>query len=60
MFFLKFNGREILHGAGKISHEIAKELAYKEYDKCRIKQDEKYISDFDIFMKEIDKLDKNN
>lgn len=55
--FFKFNGREILHGAVKISHEVAKELAYKEYDKFKIEQDKKYVSDFDIFMNEINKLD---
>ena len=53
--FLKFNGREILHNAGKISHEVAKELAYKEYDKFRIKQDKFYNSDFDNFMLETKK-----
>ncbi len=31
--FLKFNGRDILHDSGKITHEVAKELAYKEYYK---------------------------
>lgn len=50
--FLKFNGREILHNASKISHEIAKELAYKEYDKFKIKQDKLYNSNFDKFMLE--------
>ena len=29
---------------------------YDEYEKFRIKQDKEYISDFDIFMNEIDKL----
>ncbi len=55
--FLKFNGREILHGAGKISHEIAKELAYKEYDKFKVEQDKKYISDFDKFISEVNNLE---
>lgn len=54
--FLKFNGREILHNAGKISHEIAKELAYKEYDKFKIKQDRFYNSDFDKFILESKRL----
>lgn len=31
--FLKLNDRNILENAGRISHEIAKELAEKEYDK---------------------------
>lgn len=55
--FLKFNGREILTDSGKISQEIAKELAYKEYDKFKIEQDKKYISDFDAFVNEINKID---
>ena len=54
--FLKFNGREILHGAGKISHEVAKELAYKEYDKFKVIQDKKYISDFDKFISDINNI----
>lgn len=36
--FLQFNGKEILHNAGKISAKVAQELAYKEYDKFKIKQ----------------------
>jgi len=54
--FLKFNGRDILHGTGKISHEVAKELAYKEYDKFKIEQDKKYISDFDKFISDINNI----
>ncbi len=34
--FLQFNGKEILHSAGKISASVAKELAYKEYDKFKV------------------------
>mgnify|MGYP000257346661 CR=1 FL=1 len=45
--FLQFNGKEILHNAGKISAGVAKELAYKEYDKFKVKQDKLYKSDFD-------------
>ena len=48
--FLQFNGQEILHDAGKISHKVAQELAYKEYDKFKKKQDQLYISDFDKFI----------
>lgn len=36
--FLKFNGREILDNPGKVSHEIALELAHQEYDKYRNKR----------------------
>ena len=53
--FLQFNGREILHNSGNISHKVAQELAYKEYDKFRKKQDELLISDFDKFL-ENDKI----
>ena len=48
--FLQFNGQDILHNAGKISHKVAQELAYKEYDKFKKKQDQLYISDFDKFI----------
>ena len=46
------NGKEILHNAGKISAKVAQELAYKEYDKFKIKQDKLYKSDFDNFLNE--------
>nr|WP_245210475.1 virulence RhuM family protein [Sedimentibacter acidaminivorans] len=36
--FLKFNERDILTGAGSISHEVAKELAEKEYEKFNQKR----------------------
>lgn len=36
--FLKFNDREILTHAGRISHEMAKELAELEYDKFHAKR----------------------
>jgi hypothetical protein len=45
--FLKFNDYEILQDAGKVSAEVAKQLAEKEYDKFRVIQDRKFISDFD-------------
>ena len=48
--FLQFNGKEILHNAGKISARVAQELAYKEYDKLKVKQDKLYKSDFDNFL----------
>jgi len=51
--FLKFNGREILENAGNISNEVAKALAYKEYDKFSKKQDKLYNSDFDKFLESV-------
>jgi len=50
--FLQFNGKEILKNAGKISQKVAQELAYKEYDKFKLKQDKLYKSDFDKFINE--------
>ena len=59
--FLQFNGKEILKNAGKISQKVAQELAYKEYDKYRLKQDKLYVSDFDKFIEEIKLLeDRDN
>ena len=52
MHYLQFNGKEILHNAGKISTSVAQELAYKEYDKFKIKPDKLYKSDFDNFLNE--------
>ena len=51
--FLKFSEHEILTNAGKITHEVAKELALKEYEKYRSIQDKNYISDFDKEVKKI-------
>lgn len=51
--FLQFNGQEILINVGKISQKVAKELAYKEYEKYRIKQDQLYKSDFEKFIENI-------
>ena len=45
--FLQFNEEEILHEHGKISHEVAKALAEKEYEKFHTKELQNYESDFD-------------
>ena len=45
--FLKLNEYNILHDNGKIKREIADALALSEYEKYRIIQDQKYLSDFD-------------
>jgi len=45
--FLEFNGYEILKDAGKVSHDIAKKLSEKEFEKFRVIQDREYVSDFD-------------
>ncbi len=51
--FLKFSEYEILTNAGSISHEVALALASKEYEKYRVIQDKKYVSDFDKEIKRI-------
>jgi hypothetical protein len=52
--FLTLNESDILNDAGKISHEIARQLAEKEYEKFtakRIKEQDKLESDFDKTIK---------
>ena len=56
--FLKFNEREILKNAGKISHEVAEALALSEYEKFNKIQDKDCISDFDREVKKL--LDAKN
>lgn len=54
--FMTINDRDILNHAGKISHEMAKELAEGEYDKYhagRIADSKNTISDFDKAVKQI-------
>jgi hypothetical protein len=51
--FLKFSEHEILTNAGNVSHEVAKELALKEYEKYRSIQDKNYVSDFDREVKKL-------
>ena len=45
--FLHFNDYHVLKDAGRISAEVAKKLAEREYEKYRIKQDRRFESDFD-------------
>jgi hypothetical protein len=51
--FLKFNEYKILKDAGKVSHEVAKHLAEKEFEKYRVIQDRNFESDFDKEVKKI-------
>ena len=51
--FLQFNEYKILKDAGKVSHEVAKKLAEKEYEKYRVVQDKSFESDFDKEVKRI-------
>jgi len=57
--FLQFNEIEILQDSGKISHEVAEELALKEYEKYRSIQDKNYVSDFDREVKKLLDSKKN-
>ena len=52
--FLEFTEYEILHDAGRVTHEIAKSFAESEFDKFRIIQDKLYKSDFDKLLEEIE------
>jgi len=51
--FLKINRYELLTNSGKISNKKAIEKSAKEYEKYRVIQDQKHLSDFD---KEIKKM----
>jgi len=54
--FLTVNEREILTHAGRISHEIAKEMAEAEYEKFnlkRIREKDRWESDFDKTVKQL-------
>ena len=57
--FLQFNGKEILHNAGRISAKVVQELVYQEYDKFKAKQDKLYKSDFDNFLNETKNIEDN-
>lgn len=51
--FLQFNEYQILTDAGKVSHEVAKQLAEEEYEKFRVVQDKEFESDFDREVKRV-------
>ena len=55
--FLKFNEQDILQDKGKISHEVAVDLAEKEYESFRVEQDKNYVSDFDELAEKSKKLE---
>jgi hypothetical protein len=59
--FLNLNDRDILNDAGKISHEMASELAeaeYQKFNKKRIEWQDKQDSDFDKTVKTIEAAKK--
>jgi hypothetical protein len=45
--FLQFNEEAILKDVGRVTHEVALELAEKEFEKLHTKQDKNIESDFD-------------
>lgn len=57
--FLKLTDREILKNARKISHKIAVDKAEAEFEKYRITQDQIYLSDFDKYIDELEKIENS-
>lgn len=53
--FLKINRYETLNNSGTVSHKKALEVSAKEYEKFRIIQDKRFISDFDSEIKRFNK-----
>ena len=56
---LKLFHYEVLEGNGKISAEKAKQKAESEYEKYKIIQDKKFVSDFDKLLIETSKIEKH-
>ncbi len=56
---LKLFHYDILEGKGKISNETAKQKAEKEYEKYKVIQDKKFISDFDKLLIETEKIENH-
>ena len=56
--FLRFNEYKILKDSGKVSHEVAKQLAEQEYEKFRVLQDRNFESDFDKAVKKLGQRNK--
>lgn len=52
--FLKFDDREILQNAGRISADVAKSHAESEFEKYRVIQDRLFESDFDKSLKALE------
>jgi hypothetical protein len=53
--FLKFNEYEALTNAGSVSIEVAKHLAEEQYETFRVQQDQRFESDFEKEIKQIEK-----
>ncbi len=52
--FLQFNEYEVLANAGKVSANVAKQLAEERYEKFRVRQDHEFESDFEAEVKRIE------
>ena len=57
---LKVFHYDVLDGKGKISHEMAKERAFQEYEKYKVIQDKNFVSDFDNLLIETKKIRLDN
>ena len=58
--FLSLDDRQILDSAGRISKAQADEHALSEFEKFRIIQDQKYMSDFDRLEEQTNMRDRDN
>lgn len=57
--YLLADDLDVLRDAGKITHKIAEDKALSEFEKYRVIQDKEFKSDFDEFLLEIEKKNKN-
>ena len=51
---LQFNGREVLNNPGRVSREVAEQFALSEFEKYRIIQEERLVSDYDLYIANAD------
>ena len=56
---LKLFHYEVLEGKGKISSEKAKQKAENEYERYKVIQYKKFVSDFDKLLIEAEKIEKH-
>ncbi len=56
--FLRFNDFEVLEHTGKVSAEVAKTLAEKEFEQYRVTQDQLHQSDFDKLVEKVKSNDE--
>ena len=57
--FLMTDDRDVLQDAGKITAEIAKDKAKREFEKYRVIQDRLFVSDYDKYLLEIENNDRS-